>query len=265
MKTKLGCTSRPYRKFSYAEAYARIAAAGYTDVAVFANAGEIPVRSDSTTAEVIAVRKSAEAAGVLPSMLLGRTKLDGSIDEAVTDYRRLIANAAELGVQYLLELGTGDENRFDLYCELMRRVAPRAEEAGIEITMKPHGGISLTTENLLATHANVGHPAFAICCDPGNIIYYTAGERRPESDIDEVAPSVSTAIIKDCTIVNGKPDVMITPGDGLVDFPVILRGLDRAGFTDPCYVECVGGEDLRSIDRNLAFVLGYITGIQAAL
>ena len=265
MQTTIGCTSRPYNKLGYAEAYARIAAAGYTDVAVFANDGQIPVRSDSSAAEVAAVRAAAAAEGLIPSMLLGRTKLDGSVEEAVDDYRRLIGHAAELGVRYLLDLGTGDEDRFDLYFELMRRVAPDAAAADIGISMKPHGGISLTSENLLAAHAKVDHPAFAICCDPGNIIYYTKGERRPESDIDQVAPLVSTAIVKDCVVEGEKPDVMITPGEGLVDFPVVLGALDRAGFNGPCYVECVGGGELASIDRNLAFALGYIKGIQAAL
>ncbi len=265
MDTTIGCTSRPYTKLSYTEAYSRIAAAGYTDVAVFANEGQMPVRSDSSASEVAAVRTAASAAGVRPSMLLGKTKLDEGIEPALDDYRRLLDNAASLGVRYLLDLGTGDEDRFELYFDLMRKAAPLALEAGIDITMKPHGGISLTTEKIIAAHAQVGHPAFAICCDPGNIIYYTNGKRRPESDIDEVAPLASTAIIKDCTVIDGKPDVMVTAGDGLVDFPVILAGLDRAGFSGPCYVECVGGEEGTAIDRDLAFVLGYIKGIQAAI
>lgn len=265
MDTTIGCTSRPYNMLSYNEAYSRIAAAGYTEVAVFANEGQMPVRSDSSESEVAAVRAAASAAGVKPTMLLGKTKLGEGIEPAFDDYRRLIDNAAGLGVRYLLDLGTGDEERFEVYFALMRRAAPLAAAAGINITMKPHGGISLTTENLVAAHAQVGHPAFAICCDPGNIIYYTNGDSRPESDIDEVAPLASTAIIKDCTVVNGKPDVMITAGDGLVDFPVILAGLDRAGFSGPCYVECVAGEDGAAIDRDLAFVLGYIKGIQAAI
>ena len=63
MQTTIGCTSRPYNKLGYAEAYARIAAAGYTDVAVFANDGQIPVRSDSSAAEVAAVRAAAAAEG----------------------------------------------------------------------------------------------------------------------------------------------------------------------------------------------------------
>ena len=48
MDTTIGCTSRPYNMLSYNEAYSRIAAAGYTEVAVFANEGQMPVRSDSS-------------------------------------------------------------------------------------------------------------------------------------------------------------------------------------------------------------------------
>jgi len=265
METTLGCTSRPYSQLSYTEAYARIAAAGYSDLAVFANEGEIPVRSDSSARDVAAVRTAAAAAGVKPSMLLGRTKLDGTLAQAIDDYRRLIDHAALLGVQFLLDLGTGDQASFELYFKLMRGVASYAEEAGIGISMKPHGGISLTSANLLEAHTEVGHPAFAICCDPGNIIYYTKGDHRPETDIDQVAPLVSTLIIKDCTILDGNPDVLVTPGEGLVDFPVIMAALDRSGFSGPCYVECVGGQSLESIDRNLSFVRGFIQGIQATL
>jgi sugar phosphate isomerase/epimerase len=265
MATVIGSTSRPYNKLSYTEAYARIGAAGYTDVAVFANDGQIPLRSDSTAEEVAAVRTAAADAGVKPSMILGRTQLGLAMDAAVDDYKRLIDNAAALETEWILELGTGNEDHFDAYFELMRQAAPYAQTAGLQITMKPHGGISLTTENLLAAYDRVGHPAFAICCDPGNIIYYTKGERRPEEDITTVAPKVSSVIIKDCVIKDGTPDVMVTPGDGLVDFPLILGALDNAGFTGPCYVECVGGVEPDQVDRDLAFTLGYVKGILASL
>lgn len=265
MKVIIGCTSRPFNKLGYAEAYARIGAAGYTDLAVFANEGEIPVGADSSRDEVAAVRTAAANAGLSPSMLLGRTKLNEGLELAVDNYRRLIDNAAELGARWLLDLGTGNEAHYEIYYELMRQVAPHAGEAGIGISMKPHGGISLTSEHLLDACAQVDHPAFAICYDPGNIIYYTSGASRPENDMDEVAPRVSTAIVKDCIIAGGKPDVMVTPGDGLVDFAAVLEILNRAGFNGPYYVECVGGVEVDRINRDLAFTLGYIKGIQAAL
>ena len=59
MQWTIGCTTRPYNGLSYTDAFGRIARAGYTDVAVFANEGQVPVRSDSTATEVAAVKKAA--------------------------------------------------------------------------------------------------------------------------------------------------------------------------------------------------------------
>ena len=257
----IGSTTRPYSKLTYEEAFERIAAAGYSDVAVFANAGHMPVHADSTSAEVAAVRQAAESAGVVPSMLLARAVLDEGLEAAVDDYRRLIDNAADLGASWLLELGTGKEEFFDIYFELMSQAAVWAHERGLKITMKPHGGISLTAEHLLAAHQRVGHPAFGISFDPGNIIYYTVGERRPEADVGAVAPTVSTFIVKDCIVKDGKADVMVNAGDGLVDFRDVLSQLRESGFSGPLYVECVGGSEPSDVDRDLAYTLGFVRGV----
>lgn len=265
MEWTIGSTSRPYAKLSYQEAYERIAEAGYRDLAVFGNAGQVPVRAESMTGEIASVRRAAADAGLTPSMLIGSTRLNLGLEAAIDDYKRLIDNAAELGATWLLDCGTGKEEDYEDYFELMRQAAPHAEKAGMRITMKPHGGISLTTQDLLAADGKVGHPAFGICYDPGNIIYYTKGEMRPETDVEEVVPRVTTAIIKDCVVEDGKPDVMVTVGDGLVDFPVVLEKMVEGGFSGPFYVECVGGEEIQQIDRNLAFTLGYVKGILAEI
>ncbi|OHE79734.1 MAG: hypothetical protein A3G75_00935, partial [Verrucomicrobia bacterium RIFCSPLOWO2_12_FULL_64_8] len=230
MELTIGCTTRPYAGLSYEEAFERIAAAGYTDVAVFASQRVVPVRSDSTPEEVAAVRKAAAAAGVKPSLLIGGPKLELGLEAAVADYKRLIDNAAALGATWLLNGGTNKEALYETFFETMRQAAPYAASRGVKITMKPHGGISLTAEHLIAAHEKVNHPAFGICFDPGNIIFYTKGEMRPETDVAEVAPRVTTGIIKDCVVVDGKPDVMVTAGDGLVDFHTVLSGLVGGGF-----------------------------------
>lgn len=261
----IGATTRPYSKLTYQEAFERIARAGYSDVAVFANAGQMPVSSESTEAEVAVVRKAAENAGVAPSMLLARTRLGEGLAAAVEDYRRLVDNAAALGVRWLLELGTGNEEHYDDYFELMRRAGEWAEERDIRITMKPHGGISLTADNLLEAHQRVGHDAFGICFDPGNIVYYTLGERRPETDVGAVAGVVTTFIVKDCVVEGGKADVMVTAGDGLVDFPSVLGQLVAAGFEGPLYVECVSSVEPAEVDRDLAHTLGYVRGVLSSL
>jgi len=255
MDWTIGCTTRPYSSLSFAAACQRIAAAGYTDVALFGNAG---VTSQSGREAVLAARRTAEEAGLAPSMVLAHAQIERGLDEAVADYRRLIDNATLLGAAWLLDLGTGHTDLRQDYIALMRRAAPYAAQAGIGISLKPHGGITLTTADLIALHCAVDHPAFGICYDPGNIIYYTKGAERPEMHVAEVAPLVTTFIIKDCTVDDGEPDVMITPGEGLVDFPALLPALAEGEFRGPLYLECVGGATLDEIDRNVRRTLAFV-------
>ena len=261
MKHTIGCTTRPYASLTFADACANIAAAGYTDVAVFSNAGAIPVKSDSTSAEIDTARQTALDAGLNASLLIGRTQLNLGLDAAVNDYRRLIDNTAAFGAKWLLDGGTSNEAHCSDYYELMRRTAPHGQAAGVNITLKPHGGVTLTDEDLIKAFDAVDHPAFGICYDPGNIIYYTKGERRPEPNIETVARTVSTVIIKDCVVEDGKPDVMVTPGEGLVDFQRVLGGLVAAGFDGPLYVECVGGKTPDEISLNIRSTLDFVSDI----
>jgi sugar phosphate isomerase/epimerase len=180
-------------------------------------------------------------------------------------YRRLIDRAAVLGSTWLLDLGAGQKDHLEPYVTLMRRMAPYAHQAGIQITVKPHGGITRTTGDLISVYERVDHPAFALCYDPGNIIYYTQGDERPETAIDRVAPMVMTGIIKDCIVRDGRPDVMITPGEGWVDFDAVLGGLVNGAFRGPLYVECVGGTTVDEIDLNLRKTRAFVESILARL
>ncbi|MDA0710914.1 MAG: TIM barrel protein [bacterium] len=270
MDLTIGSTTRPYAGLSYEEAFARIGKAGYTDVAIFANqSGDervIPVRSDSTAAEIAAVKAAAASAGVAPSMVLGRAQLDQGLDGAVTDYKKLLDNAAALGVRWILELGTSKEAFYEIYPQVMRQAAAHAHSLGLGISLKPHGGISLTARELIDLCEKVNHAAFSVSYDPGNIIYYTKGEVRPESEVGEIAAITSTAIIKDCVIRDdGKPDVNVTAGDGLVEFYTVLSGLVGGGFSGPLYVECVGSSLPDDVDRDLAFTRGYVKGVLTSL
>jgi sugar phosphate isomerase/epimerase len=260
MKLTMGCTTRPFQDLSFAEACQHIAAAGYTDVAVFRG-----ITPDSSREDVLAMRQVAADAGLAPSMLLARAPLDQGPEAALVAYKQLIDHAATLGADWLLDLGTGQEVYRDRYASLMRDAAPYAQQAGIGISVKPHGGITRTTSDLLALHKAVGHPAFGICYDPGNIIYYTQGAEQPEDHIAHVAPLVTTAIIKDCVLRAGKPDVMITPGEGWVDFHGVISALVEAGFDGPLYLETVGGETIDEIDRNVQGTWLYLAEILARL
>ena len=63
MELVIGSTTRPLNALSFAEACEHIAKAGYTDVAVFAHDGVIPVNTESSAAQIVATKKAAAQAG----------------------------------------------------------------------------------------------------------------------------------------------------------------------------------------------------------
>jgi sugar phosphate isomerase/epimerase len=261
----IGCTTRPHGKLSFVEACERISRAGFSDVALFGNEGQMLVRGDSTEEEIVGRREQAEAAGLRPSMAMGMAGLWEGFETAERNYAKIVEYAGLLGADWVMDCGTAKEEHFEDYYELMRRMAPLAESAGVRIVLKPHGGISLTGEDMLRVRDKVGHSAFGLCYDPGNTLYYTKGEVKPEVDVHSVASDIDVVIIKDFTMVDGKPEVMVTAGDGDVDFPDVLGTLVNAGFEGPYYVECVGSSEPDAIDRDVAFTLGYVREILSGM
>lgn len=265
MDLTLGATTRPWHTIPFAEACGHVAAAGYSDVAIFSNAGAIPITSATTPDEARAVTDVARGAGLVPSMLICGVRLDVPVDEAVADHCRLIDATAAAGIPWLMNCGTEQPDTYDNFREIMRQCAPYAQERGVALTMKPHGGIGLTGKMMTETYELVNHPNFSICYDPGNIIYYTKGEHRPEADVDDVAPHVGMCIIKDCVVKDDTPDVWILPGEGWVDFETVLDKLVKAGFTGPLYVECVGGQEIDDINDRAQRTHDLMSGIIGGL
>ena len=265
MKHVIGCTTRPYTSLALAEACRHIADAGFSDVAVFPHEGGVPVRSETAAHQVKECRNQAVDAGLAPSMVMAKAGLNRGLEAAVDDYKRLIDNTRELGATWLLECGTSKSDQYEDFVTLMRCAAPHAADAGVTITLKPHGGIALTGRELSGLCRKVDHPAFTVCYDPGNIIYYTVGEQRPEADVSDTASDVTTFIIKDCRVQNGQANVMVTPGQGLVDFEDVLGQLVGAGFDGPLYLECVGGQMLDEINDDVRRSREFIQKILARI
>jgi sugar phosphate isomerase/epimerase len=262
MTFTIGCATRPYREWPFDQACEHIAAAGFSDVAVFSDAGITP---DTSLCHTRAVRETACSHGLRPSMLIAKADLAMGHEEAAARYKRMVDHAVVLGAKWLLDMGTSNTRHFPSYITTMEKAVPYAASAGVSINLKPHGGLTRTCRDLIRVHKQVGHPAFGVCYDPGNIIYYTNGAARPEECAADVAPYVTTAIIKDCVVLDGRPDVLVTPGQGLVDWECVLSGLCSGGFGGPFYLECVGGKMLSEINRNVRQAREYIERILANL
>lgn len=264
MTMRICSTTRPYEDISFGEACVHIANAGYDEIAVYGHFRKFAVNADSTPSEIEEVKEAAKEAGLAISTLHGSHKLrDLELEPAIANYKTLIDNAACLGVKWLLDIGIGQEEKYGPYYEMISEVAPYAHEKGVVILLKPHGGIALTASDAIAVCEKIDHPAYRICYDPGNLIFYTKGKADLFEDLERIVPLSQVVIIKDCVVRDGVPDVKITPGEGLVDFERVLGCFAKNGFQGPLYVECVGGEDHDEIERNLRTARKYIKGILA--
>ncbi|WP_027470100.1 sugar phosphate isomerase/epimerase family protein [Deefgea rivuli] len=253
---RLGCATRPYQALTLPHACEHIAAAGFTEVALFYNQTQdgaaIAVTADSTAPQIAAARQACDAAGLLPSLLLaGEWQVAGGQAAALDRYRRLIENTQQLGASMLLDFGCEHADLLPDYIALMQAIEPVARAANITICIKPHGGISTQPLHLIALKQILTSDVFMLSFDPGNLLYYSAGQIQPEDYIDALAPYCANFIIKDYQLTPSGPSVAVTPGEGEVDFLSLIRSLHTHQFNGPLYLELVAGAALPEIDRNV--------------
>lgn len=258
MPIELGCFNRPWSEYDYDDALAGMAAAGYTLAGFMRQQKEALVDADSTPEQLEQLKAQVAKHGLAPSTVLGINPLGQPLPEAVEQFKRFIDNVALAGAKYVLSCGTSKEEQYDDYYELIRQTAGYAAEKGVVMTLKPHGGISATSRELLTALERVDHPDFHIYYDPGNVHYYT-GESAAE-DVKLIAKHAVAMCIKDNT-GGQKGDVNIEPGTGEVDFDAVFGTLLEAGFDGPCIVECLGGDTLEDVNerakRTRDFILKY--------
>ncbi len=116
----------------------------------------------------------------------------------------------------------------------MADAAAYGAEKGVQVVMKPHGGSSGASDEIIAAMKKVGHPNFKIWYDAGNIIYYMG--KDPVEELKPIVQYVTGFCAKDCAEPKG--DVMIQFGAGKVDFAGVFKVLKSAGFNGPIMVEC---------------------------
>jgi sugar phosphate isomerase/epimerase len=133
-----------------------------------------------------------------------------------------------------LSFGADKPEEYAHYYKVVSDAAAYAAEKGIKLAMKPHGGISGASDEILRVIKTVNHRNFSIWYDAGNIIYYTG--KDPVAEIEPIAQHVTGFCAKDCAEPKG--DVMIQFGTGKVDFVGVFKKLKSAGFQGPVMVEC---------------------------
>lgn len=244
----IGCFDRPWTKWGYDAALDGMKAAGYGLTGLVMNTKVEPLTTAAATPEYLEnLKKRIAARNLAVNMTVLRPRTNLPLPQALADTRRQLDNAHFMGVQFALTSGVSKPEEYALYFKLMADAAAYAQERGIKLVIKPHGGGSGSSEEMLHCIKEVNHSNFKIWYDAGNIIYYTG--KDPLKELEPIAEHVTGLCAKDCLAEKG--EVMIQFGTGKVDFPAVFRRLKAAGFNGPIMVEsCKIGETPEETTAN---------------
>src|SRR5438105_2264562 len=248
VKWAIGCFNRPWVKWGFDAALDGIKAAGYHLTGLLTTTkGEAFIGSDATPEYLSQLKQRIAARGLRANMGALRTRHNIPLEDSIRDARQQIDNAHFLALDYVLSFGVDAPAQYEHYYRVMADAAAYAQERGIKLVMKPHGGSSGAAEEILRCIEQVKHPNFKIWYDAGNIIYYTG--KDPVAELAPIARYITGFCAKDCGEPKG--EVMIQFGAGKVDFKAVFGKLKAAGFNGPVMVECCAlGETPEVVTAN---------------
>jgi sugar phosphate isomerase/epimerase len=231
----IGCFNRPWTTWSFDAALTQIKAAGYRTMGLLTPTRDEPFIGAAATPEyIVRLKQRIADSGLRANMGALHTRHSIPLDDSIKETRKQIDNAGALELAYLLTFGVDKPEEYEHYYKVMGDAAAYAGERRIKLVMKPHGGSSGASDQIVATMSAVRHPNFKIWYDAGNVIYYTG--KDPVEELKPIAPHVTGFCAKDCAAA--KTEVMIQFGTGKVDFAAVFATLKAAGFDGPIMVEC---------------------------
>jgi sugar phosphate isomerase/epimerase len=263
VKWQIGCFNRPWTRWSFDQALKEIKAAGYKTTGLLSRTKDEPfISADATTDYLRTLKKRIAESGLAVNMGALRSRHDIALTDSISEVRKQIDNARFFSLKYVMSFGADKPEEFAHYFKVMSDAAAYAQEKKIKLVMKPHGGISGSSGEILRVIKEVNHRNFSIWYDAGNIIHYTG--KDPVAEIDPIAEHITGFCAKDCGEVKG--DVMIQFGAGKVDFAAVFRKLKSAGFNGPIMVECCKiGQTPEETTKNAHANRDYLERILASL
>ncbi len=266
---QIGCYTRPWANYDYRVALDAIAEAGFKYAGLMTTKSKksnLIISVDTSLEEAEQVGREVKNRGLkIPSVYGGRIPVAKSLKAGIDGLKKLIDNCATCGARNLLMGGTGDKKLFEVYYKAIAECCDYAQEKGVGISIKPHGGLNATGPQCRKTIEMVGHKNFRIWYDPGNIFFYSNGKLDPVDDAATVDGLVTGMCVKD---YKHPKNVSVTPGTGQVDFPAVLARLKKGGFTHgPLVIECLRPGDLKETlaeARKVRLFLEKLTGQKAS-
>jgi sugar phosphate isomerase/epimerase len=235
----IGCFNRPWHEktdWGLDTALDGMKAAGYKITGLLRTGANEPLIGTEATQEYLdKLKKRIAARGLKVNMAALRTKNDLPLEEQIKRMRKQIDNAVFVGAEFGLTFGVNSAGEYENYYKLMQNASAYAKDKGLKIVLKPHGGASGASEEIMRCMEKVNHPNFKVWFDAGNIIFYTG--KDPVEQLKPIVQHVTGFCAKDCDKKGGS--VALEFGTGKVDFHAVFAEMKKAGFNGPIMVECV--------------------------
>ena len=234
---ELACMTLPYAAFPMERALEGVKSAGYSHVAwgvTHRDAGgqaRPALDLKAPPAEAAALARRCRDLGLEPVMMFSTVFLEEP--DAADGHARRIAQAAAAKIPYLLTFGRTRPGEYERVIACLKAVAPVAQQAGVQVLIKQHGGNTATGVQCSAIIHEVGHEAVRMCYDAGNVLDYESHD--PIADIAQCAGDVRAFAIKDHR--DWPKDEDCGPGFGEIDHYRLFEPVLRTGRTLPLVFE----------------------------
>lgn len=241
---EIGCFNRPWSRWTYDEALDAMKACGFRLTGLVGDhKGEAFITASATPEYLDRLRERIESRGLLAIVAWYDTQHDLPLDESIQRSQKVIDNAKRLGLKFLMSGAVSKPEQYEHYYKVMADAAAYAQDRGIQIVVKPHGGCAASADELEVCLDKVNHPNFRVWYDAGNIIHYTG--KDPVTEAERLGRFSTGFCAKDCAMLKG--GVMIQFGEGKVDFPAVFARLKQAKFAGPVMIECCAGDTIAQV------------------
>ncbi len=211
--------------------------------------------------KVAALEKRLAGHHLRPLVFRGATDLgrESSVDELAAQ----LAVCEKMGVKFMFLSPKHTGVSKEVAYRRLRQAGEAARKHGVIIALETHPDLGVNADAHLETMRRVDHPNVRVNFDTGNITFYNRGTDAV-AELKKIIDYVATVELKDH---NGEYMDWNFPalGRGVVDFPAVLKVLEKHNYRGPITIEVEGVKgvqmDESQTKRYIAESVSYIQSL----